>query len=115
MGCSAESIHQGRPTQLLAGSLNGTDLSLEWQPGQLFALWEQVQAGSNETHPNTNSKILNHVNKKDELVSQIQWSQYASYTSEDEMLSGFLIECSKESIVSLSFLKHGTLFAGWNL
>lgn len=71
-----------------------------------------MQAGSNETRPNTNSKILNHVSKKDELVSQTQWSQYASYSSEDEMLSGFLIECSKEPTVSLSFLIHATLFAG---
>lgn len=71
-----------------------------------------MQAGSNETHPNTNSKILNHVNKKDGPVSQSQWSQYASYAFEDEMLSGFLIECSKEPVVSLSFLIHATLFAG---
>ena len=75
---SAQGIYQGRPIQLFAGSLNGADLSQEWQPGQLFALWEQVQAGSNETHPNTNSKILNHVNKKDVPVSRMQWSQYAS-------------------------------------
>ena len=40
----------------------------------MFALWEQVQAGSNETHPNTNSKILNHVNKKDVPVSRMQWT-----------------------------------------
>lgn len=63
-----------------------------------------MQAGSNETHPNTNSKILNHVNKKDVPVSRIQWSQCASYTFEDEVLSGFSIDCSKESIMSLSFL-----------
>ena len=100
--------------ELFAGSLNGADLSQEWQPGQLFALWEQVQAGSNETHPNTNSKILNHVNKKDAPVSRIQWSQYASYTLQDEMLSGFSIDCFKESIMSLSFLIY-FLFAEWNL
>ena len=105
-GCSAQCIHQGGPMQLFTGSLNGADLSQEWQPGQLFALWEQVQAGSNETHPNTNSEILNHVSKKDVPVSSIQWSQSASYTFEDEVLSGFSIECSKESIVSLSFLMH---------
>lgn len=48
--------------------------------------WEQVQAGSNETHPNTNSKILNHVNKRDEQVSGIQCPSYASYTFVGEML-----------------------------
>lgn len=67
-----------------------------------------MQAGSNETHPNTNSEILNHVNKKDVLVSGIQWSQYASYTFEDEMLSCFSTECFKESIMSLPFLIHAT-------
>lgn len=67
-----------------------------------------MQAGSNETHPNTKSKILNHVNKRDVLVSGIQWSQYASYTFEDEVMSGFSVECSKESIMTLSFLIHAT-------
>lgn len=67
-----------------------------------------MQSGSNETHPNSNGKILNHVNKKDALVSGSQWSQYASYTFEDEMLSCFSNEWFKESVTSLSFLMHAT-------
>lgn len=67
-----------------------------------------MQAGSNETHPNTKSKILNHVNKRDVLVSGIQWSQYASYAFEDEVISGFSVECSKESIMTVSFLIYAT-------
>lgn len=114
MGRPAQGIHQGRPAQLVAGSLNGADLSRVWQPGQLFALWEQVQAGSNETHPNTNGEILNHVNKKDVVVSGIQWSQYASQTSEDEMLSGFstVFQGVHHAIIILNTCY---LFAEWDL
>lgn len=48
--------------------------------------WEQVQAGSNETHPNTNSKILNHVNKRDAQVSGIPCPCYASHSFVGETL-----------------------------
>lgn len=48
--------------------------------------WEQVQAGSNETHPNTNSKILNHVNKRDEQVSGVLHPCDASHSFVGEML-----------------------------
>lgn len=63
-----------------------------------------MQAGSNEIHPNTKSKILNHVNKKDVPMSGIQWSQHTSYTFEDKIRSGFSVQFSKESLMPLSFL-----------